>query len=377
VAGHQRGHQCVDHRLNENRHQQSLKDKKEHAMELLDRYLEAVRKAPALAAPGRHHRRTPRQPRSATGRKEEALGRPFTQAEAEEWIKQLGSPMQMAAPYQPQQYLIGPAVYPTYRYVLKLACTWVMLLYSIVTVVTIFAGRNPTADALLGGLLRLPGVLISVAAWVTLVFAVLEYLVMHGHIPADKLGPIANVWSPAMLPPLCAETVDGKKPKSFAVAVTEAIFGVFFLGWLLLVPQHPWMLFGPGAALLKASPYQLAPVWMQFYWCLVALNVLQVGWKIERLARGRWQRPQSIEKSVFKAIALIPTLLLLNAPDHMAILLRHPLLDQARLGSRLDAINLYVHTSALIVTAIVVVQLAWEVSQMSVNAWRKRAAAMQ
>ena len=72
----------------------------------------------------------------------------------------------------------------------------------------------------------------------------------------------------------------GKKPRSYAKAVAELVFGILFLGWLLLVPSHPWLILGPGVWILKYSPYQLSPALMEFFWCVVALNVVQaLGWK--------------------------------------------------------------------------------------------------
>ena len=80
-------------------------------MELLDRYLEAVRK----------HLPWERQDdilaelrvnlESQVEEKEEELGRPMTAAEVEAWLKELGPPMQMAARYHAPRYLIGPGCF--------------------------------------------------------------------------------------------------------------------------------------------------------------------------------------------------------------------------------------------------------------------------
>ena len=104
-------------------------------MELLDRYLESVRKHLPWQRQDDIVAELRANLESQLEEKEETLGRPLTQAEAEEWIKQLGAPIQVAAGYQPQQYLIGPSLFPTYRYVLKLACSWAMIIGSFVLVV--------------------------------------------------------------------------------------------------------------------------------------------------------------------------------------------------------------------------------------------------
>src|SRR5580658_6785303 len=110
-------------------------------MELLDRYLQAVRKHLPWQRQDDIIAELRANLEAQLEEKEAALGRPLTQAEAEGWLKQLGSPMQVAAGYQPQQYLIGPNIFPTYRYVLKLACSWATIIYSIVTVVQLFVAQ--------------------------------------------------------------------------------------------------------------------------------------------------------------------------------------------------------------------------------------------
>jgi hypothetical protein len=101
-------------------------------MELLDRYLQAVKKHLPWQRQDDIIAELRANLEAQLEDKEAELGRPLTKAEAEEWLKQLGAPMQMAARYQPQQYLIGPTVFPIYWYVLKMATAWCMIIYTIV-----------------------------------------------------------------------------------------------------------------------------------------------------------------------------------------------------------------------------------------------------
>jgi hypothetical protein len=349
---------------------------KETAMELLDRYLESVRKHLPWQRQDDIIAELRSNLEAQLEEKEEALGRPLTQAEAEAWIRQLGMPLQVAAAYQPQRFLIGPSIYPTYRYVLKLACSWAAIIYSIVTAVQLFATQNPSDTALLDALLRLPWVLIVAAAWVTLIFAAIEFAVARGYLKLPALCAPSLNWTPGSLPPLGHDAASGRKPHSYAQAVAEVVFGILFLGWLLLIPQHPWLLMGPGATWLKASPFELAPVWVPFYWCVVAMNILQNGWNLATLISGRWQRPQPLKQVVFKALGLLPAAVILTAPGKIVELLRHPDVDQARQGLELNAINNYFHWTAEVICVIVVLQLVWNVVQLTLNNYRKRAAAM-
>jgi len=86
-------------------------------MELLDRYLQAVKKHLPWQRQDDIIAELKANLESQLEDKEGELGRPLTQGEAEDWLKQLGPPIQVAARYQPQRYLIGPAIFPIY-------CDW-------------------------------------------------------------------------------------------------------------------------------------------------------------------------------------------------------------------------------------------------------------
>ncbi|MGD0630905.1 MAG: hypothetical protein ABR987_16375 [Terracidiphilus sp.] len=344
-------------------------------MELLDRYLEAVRKHLPWQRQDDIIAELRANLEAQLEEKEAALGRPLTQAEAEAWLKQLGSPMLMAAPYQPQQYLIGPAIFPIYRNVMKIAVSWCLVIYTIATAAALLV-RAPHLIDFLHILTSLPAITITTAAWVTLVFAALEYAVAHHRVKLPAMGAPPSAWSPGALPHLDPDSRPGGKQPSYAKAVAEVIFGYLFLIWLLLIPKYPYLLMGPGAYYLASLPFRLAPVWVPAYWCVVALNVLQVGWNALNLYRGRWQKPQRAVHLVYKAVGMVPVILLLTAKDHATVLLKHPALDQARYGATLDGINLSINWSVALICAIVAFQVVWGIAKMIVNAYRKRAAAV-
>jgi hypothetical protein len=166
------------------------------------------------------------------------------------------------------------------------------------------------------------------------------------------------------------------KQRSFAHAAAEVIFGALLLAWLLLIPQHPAVLLGPGVAYLHVSPFVLSRVWALFYWCVVVLNVFQLAWRCLDLWRGSWQQPPPAQQIVMKVFGIVPLLSLFTVQDHAWILLKHPALDQARYGGTLDAINQGIYRVLLLICAIVVLQLLWEIGRMTQDVYRKRVAAM-
>jgi hypothetical protein len=177
------------------------------------------------------------------------------------------------------------------------------------------------------------------------------------------------------MPPVEKEFASGMKPHAYARAVAEVIFGFLALIWLLLVPRHPYLLLGPGAYVLQALPVQLAPVWIQFYWWIIALNVLQLGWRCVDLIRGSWRGERPGQHLVFKIFGLIPLALMLTVRDQAYFTLRSPEVNQAHYGAALATINHAVHLGLLVVSVIVVAQLLWDLGKMGVDAYRKRAAA--
>ena len=342
-------------------------------MELLDRYLQAVKKHLPWERQDDIIAELKANLESQLEDKEAEAGRPLTKDEMDAWLKQIGPPMQVAARYLPQRYLIGPAVFPMYLYVLRVACFWCFVIFAIVSAVQIFNGGIASGTELAGAVLRVPGVLMTTAAWVTLIFAAIEFGLARN---PSKRGPLAHApfdWSPGALPPVEAAAGSQKRPRSFAMAVTEVTFGFLFLAWLLLIPTHPWLLLGPGALYLHASPYQLAPVWNQFYWWVVGLNALQVGWQTAELLRHKWQR--NTARRVIQALGLVPLLLLLTVQDHTFVLLKHPALDQARYGGMLNATNQGIYRVALLILVIAVLQLAWDGGRTILGVYRKRVAA--
>lgn len=308
--------------------------------------------------------------------REEELGRPLTEGEMTDWLKQLGSPVQVAGRYQAQQYLIGPAIFPLYWYVLRMAMLWGAVVYCVVNTVLIATGAAG-APGVAEAVVRLPGVLMTVAAWVTLAFAVLEFVSTRYPSVCPQIPGFSAVWSPGSLPPLEREENRGKGSSSFAHVAAEMIFGYIFLVWLLLIPHYPFLLAGPGIRILEASPYRLTPVWMEFYWIVLALNVIQLAWNSFRLWRGTWQQPRTAVNIVSKCMSLLSFAVLLAAPGHAYFALRNPAADQAQYGARLDQINAGIWHSVQIICLIVAIQLVWEVVRKGMEASRQGNTARQ
>jgi hypothetical protein len=349
-------------------------------MELLERYLNAVRRHLPWLRQDDIIAELRANLEAQLDDKEAELGRPLTKEEAEAWLKQIGPPLQVAARYQHQQYLIGPALFPTYAFVLRLVLAWATVIYVIASVVTIAAqGLGAEASAgisLVHIALRLPWIWIINAGITTLIFAAVERTGARFPGKIYPLAPMTPPWSPLDLPSAGAGDGDWAKPRSFTRALLEVFAGCVLLGWLLLVPHHPFLLLGPGEWYLHSLPYQLAPVWWTFYWLVVCFNIFELAWKLVDLARGAWQRPiNRARRLAMHALALVPLCVLLAAPNHALFLLKNPTTDAAAHGATVASANKGVLQAVSILVAIVLLQLLWGIGRASLDAYRKRQAA--
>lgn len=215
-------------------------------MELLDRYLHAVRfwlpktqQDDIIAELGDDIR-------SQIEDRESALDRPLNDDELVALLQQTGHPMRVAARYQPQQSLIGPVLFPLYEFVLKIVifcylAPWVLVWLGMVLFVPTYRAAHP-GMALLGTWSTFWMTALSLFGTITVVFAILERI-------QARLSWL-NQWDPRKLPRV-------KHPKQ-RVSRVESVFGlvfsIVFVVWWLGLPRYGYLMFGPVAGMLSLNP---------------------------------------------------------------------------------------------------------------------------
>lgn len=223
-------------------------------MDLIKRYLHAVKSHLPIKQQEDVIAELAEDLRSRIDDREAELGRPISEDEVVTILEQLGHPAQLAARYGSWQQLIGPALFPMYLHILKLALG-ISLLVNVVLAGVMFATGHSASESL-RGLLTYPFVTaIMVFGWVTIVFALIDAKVGPGEL-VDKAGrkALMDTWNPRTLPPV---------PRGGSVVPTwqlvlDLVGGVLVLAWWLAVPSNPFLLFGPGAAFLAPGPGLLA-----------------------------------------------------------------------------------------------------------------------
>jgi hypothetical protein len=325
-------------------------------MDLLDRYLQAVEEY--LPTKGRADVLAELRANllDQMDEREETLGRPLTQDEVAEILRSHGHPSIVAARYQPRRSLIGPEIFPYYWFTLRKTFPLVIGVFILSRAVQLIYGSSHPENIVGATLVSLFTVLFYFAGWMTLAFAAIGFICEHY---PQKVDFYAN-WDPRKLSRLSPEQERQGVPKYPRV---DLFFHVLGLLWLLSIPRHPGMLFfaiGPTPWVLTGANMGFAPVWHAFYWAVVALNVLQLIFKLILLNRSAqpWRIPMKLVERVLGFTLLV---FLVQVKEYLVF--RQPVTDPIRL-MHIASINQNIHQGLLVVVVIVGLKLLWDGGQM-------------
>jgi hypothetical protein len=325
-------------------------------MELLERYLQAI--GQYLPAKGKADTLAELRANllaEMEGREEE-LGRALTQGEVSDVLEKHGPPVLVAMRYMPQQYLIGPGLFPIYWFTLKKSFPIVVAVYAAAYVVTHVAGNfvegakgHFDIGAAIG---HFPSVALTFWAVMTLGFAFFEFA--QGRL-FHKMD-FSKGWNPNDLPKLEKQT----KQPSIAGGVADVVVTALVIAWLLAVPYKPYLLLGPGVGYVHMMPFGLTPEWHIFYWQIIALMVVQLVLKTVMLflhGARRWRKGVDI---VVQVMGILIITVMVQARSYFVPGTTTGALSMHDLASINSAINL----GFKVVLAISVVKLLWDIWKM-------------
>ncbi|MBM4204579.1 MAG: hypothetical protein FJ194_10585 [Gammaproteobacteria bacterium] len=207
-------------------------------------------------------------------------------------LSKLGHPIKVAAAYQPNQYLIGPGIYPAYRYMLLRVIVGLMALHLILA---LFVLPSLEVTVSFGDVVSHQLSLLGWGAFfVTLGFVVVEY-------SGEKLRFFERFNAASLQQ---AST----RPLEFGDTAWNLIIeGVFLLWWNgVLVLAHD-------------ATVTAAPIWEQLHWpvnFVVGAMFLLHLWLI---LRGYWMR-RSLYLEILLNLAGLSTLTLIATADHELLL---------------------------------------------------------
>jgi hypothetical protein len=250
-------------------------------MQLLDRYLNAVRFWLPVRQKDDIVAELSEDLRSAIADEEDARGRPMTSDDLVQLLKRRGHPIVVAGAYMPPRALIGPALFPMYASVLKIVglcflapwiATWAAVLFAVPSVSAAHEGLAAKFVAIWGaswtGFIGAFGI-------VTIVFAAIERLQTRPRLFEN--------WDPRKLPPAFSEIPRTTSAFELAALLTFAIW------WGSMMSARE-LVVGPSVRLT------LTPLWAYFFWGTLALTVHNIVLSAVNLARRYW----SVRRAVLR-----------------------------------------------------------------------------
>ena len=249
-------------------------------MELLDRYLHAIE----FWLPRRQRQdiiaELSEDLRSQIDEKQAELGRKLQDGEVEAVLKRCGSPLVVASRYLPQQYLIGPTLFPIYRFVLV-----VLVLGCVIPRSLIWLGFL-IADPVHRSYLHMENLLATVlyfAFFTTLAFAIIER-------SGIKLQ-VLDTWNPRKLPPV-RDPNRISRFGSLCEIAANAVFAVWFVS--IFWSRSPVDLYG--------AKITLAPVWQLFFWSSLVIWAANIAIAAVNLFHPYWTRVRASLRLLFDGL---------------------------------------------------------------------------
>jgi hypothetical protein len=329
-------------------------------MDLLDRYLHAVRFWLPKAQKQDIIAELSEDIRSQVEEKETELSRKLNEAELEGILKRRGSPFVAAQRYLPQRHLIGPVLFPIYRFVLKLVALgyllpWMLVWTFLVIFVPSYRTQHPGLE-----LLKTLGTLWDIAlyafAMITIWFAIAERV--------RQRFDFEDRWNPRRLPRV-RDTLRIPRGSS----ITELVFGFIFLLFWLGALKFPEITV-PGTPPVRLT---LGPVWQSFregFYVPVALLAL-VGMAVSsvNLLRPYWTRVRLGIRAAVDGVSAVILSIVLAArwAEVKAQWLRmtaSKLSAHGGLESAENWINISMFATLLIAAVICAGECAWDVRRI-------------
>jgi hypothetical protein len=287
-------------------------------MDLLDRYLQAVR----IYLPKRQQddiiKELGENLRAQMEDRESELGRPLNEDEMAALLKKHGHPLFVASRYQQPRYLIGPTLFPLYWLMMKIILVIVAFSYGVAAIVML--AESNSIVQVLAAVFSFASAVLPTFAWVTIVYAVLDLCNSRFRLTEKWSKEWNEKFDPQKLPAV-QRTPEGleAKPISRAKTVFELFWTLaFLLWWLRIAPIRKLALFmtlGP-VGLSNKIPFQPGPTANTVFIPVIVLMLVGI---VHRIVTLRYPRRVTFD-AVMRLIAnagSVPILYLLSRSNEM------------------------------------------------------------
>jgi len=280
-------------------------------MDLVDSYVNAVAKGLPEEQRGDIIGELSEDIRSEMDERQKELGRPLTEDEQESLLKKRGNPWLLASRFRQDQrsvsfgrQIIGPVLYPFYVKVLSFNLGLTFLIVGVIFLALRLAGQQISVGDMVSTCTLQFFIQFGV---VTLIFSLVEkHLTKHPdrwHIKGmgGKFRLDLNIERDFQVQMgqvrmgqarMGSQRREVSRFESVSVIVALAVS----LVWWSSVQSHPFLIFGPAAAL-----FNLAPIWHQIYFPIVVLTDLEIVRAIINLVRPDWTKFRAIARVILQA----------------------------------------------------------------------------
>ena len=298
-------------------------------MELLDRYLQAIRFWLPRAQQDDIVAELSDDIRSQIGEEESKLGRKLNNAEVASMLKQRGRPLLLANRYLPQRYLIGPLLFPVYRFVLTIVVLcylvpWLLVWIGLMSFDPGYRSLHSAGRDLFGGLGSFWFIALLAVGVVTIVFAVLERIQSRSRFLED--------WDPRKLP----SVRDPIQIPRFNSILELGANLVFILWWVTSM----W-----SQIIFERTGVRIAlgPAWRGFFWAFLSVALANIALAAVNLFRPYWTWLRGSMRLAFDSAGAVAVCWLFRA--NILAEISAPRLSPARAAEITNAINSHLSKS--------------------------------
>ncbi len=276
-------------------------------MDLIERYLSAV----GFLLPRDQREDITAELRDALMTRREEMeaeaGRPLTLEEDAALLRAFGHPLDVAARFGRQHYLVGPELYPLYAFAVKILLAIVAASAVITAVIAVAVNRGDPGFAIATALQTLWSGIVGSIGVLTIIAAVMQ---------RQKIRPrFLYDWTPQDLPR------QPKRPKLRRRTAFDHVAGViaqiiFVLWWIHVIPiPLLYIPLKPGQS-LGLEP---ASIWSVLFWPVLGLSALAIVVHALRLAGKSYERTADVADLVLHVVAVIVVGVALRAGDWIEI----------------------------------------------------------
>jgi len=325
-------------------------------MDLIDRYLVAVRRHLPRDIQDDIVRELADSLRSEAEERERELGRTLTGEELAGLLQQRGHPWLMASRYLPQQHLIGPALFPYYRRALTVLIFWVVLPLTLVggAIAAIYAGHGTFNPFFSGDAWRVWGRTLN-AAWNGAIYTVGITTIVFAILEREQVRITAlDRWDPASLP----EPGHGRAvPRS--ESVFDLIVSLTILVWAVDLVRMPSLIHYDS----KPVQFVVGPIWGQVFYPFLAAVTGGVALALIDLIRP-WRTTLVTSFALVVNAAQIAIVLVLLRAGHWVTMAAGPDVAEQASTAELWA-NRSIHVALLVAAVILIADTLYEIWRMA------------